>query len=148
MLQIWTIFLSLFITLSLETFIYMFLNPKSIKLFLSASGINLISNFLMNIILLSISNITVWYVVFVIWEIATVFIESAIISLINKFNYWKTLLFAFFGNMLSLIVGLSLWPIENQKTTVIILTIVFAILYIVETIIYSLLHLIKNLKES
>lgn len=147
MIEALNIIVSLLVTLSIETFIYMFLDNKSLKLFITVLAMNIVLNLSMNISMLFIHPESMWYVALVIWEISTTVIESLIIKFINKYKYWKSILFAFLANATSLLVGILLWPLEKEKTTIIILIIVFGILFCIEFCIQSIItinNLIKN----
>ena len=126
----WIILFPLSLTLLIETIIYMFLKWGDIKLFVVASVANIVLNTTMNLILLSITDATAYYIVLISYEIGTTLVEALIITLFMCFKFWKTLLFAVFANGVSYLVGLLLQPVYQTRTTIIVLTIVFLALYL------------------
>ena len=124
------ILLPLSITLALETGIYMILKHKDLKLFIAVTVMNLILNPAMNIVLLNIANQYYWLFLSI-FEVSTVLIESLIVFLFIRKNYAITLLFAFLANLLSFIVGLSLFFLYETKIAIIIVTSLFFIVYFV-----------------
>ncbi len=126
----WIILFPLSLTLLIETVIYMFLKWGDIKLFVVASVANIVLNTTMNLILLSITDATAYYIVLISYEIGTTLVEALIITLFMRFKFWKTLLFAVLANGVSYLVGLLLQPVYQTRTTIIVLTIVFLALYL------------------
>lgn len=126
----WIILFPLSLTLLIETIIYMFLKWGDIKLFVVASVTNIVLNTTMNLILLSITDATAYYIVLISYEIGTTLVEALIITLFMRFKFWKTLLFAVLANGVSYLVGLLLQPVYQTRTTIIVLTIVFLALYL------------------
>ncbi len=126
----WIILFPLSVTLLIETVIYMFLKWGDIKLFVVASVANIVLNTTMNLILLSITDATAYYIVLISYEIGTTLVEALIITLFMRFKFWKTLLFAVLANGVSYLVGLLLQPVYQTRTTIIVLTIVFLTLYL------------------
>ena len=126
----WIILFPLSLTLLIETIIYMFLKWGDIKLFVVASVANIVLNTTMNLILLSITDATAYYIVLISYEIGTTLVEALIITLFMRFKFWKTLLFAVLANGVSYLVGLLLQPVYQTRTTIIVLTIVFLALYL------------------
>ncbi len=126
----WIILFPFSLTLLIETIIYMFLKWGDIKLFVVASVANIVLNTTMNLILLSITDATAYYIVLISYEIGTTLVEALIITLFMRFKFWKTLLFAVLANGVSYLVGLLLQPVYQTRTTIIVLTIVFLALYL------------------
>ena len=126
----WIILFPLSLTLLVETLIYMFLKWGDIKLFVVASVANIVLNTTMNLILLSITDATAYYIVLISYEIGTTLVEALIITLFMRFKFWKTLFFAVLANGVSYLVGLLLQPVYQTRTTIIVLTIVFLALYL------------------
>ena len=126
----WIVLFPLSLTLLIETIIYMFLKWGDIKLFVVASVANIVLNTTMNLILLSITDATAYYIVLISYEIGTTLVEALIITLFMRFKFWKTLLFAVLANGVSYLVGLLLQPVYQTRTTIIVLTIVFLALYL------------------
>ena len=126
----WIILFPLSLTLLIETIIYMFLKWGDIKLFVVASFANIVLNTTMNLILLSITDATAYYILLISYEIGTTLVEALIITLFMHFKFWKTLLFAVLANGVSYLVGLLLQPVYQTRTTIIVLTIVFLALYL------------------
>lgn len=145
----WIILFPLSLTLLIETIIYMFLKWGDIKLFVVASVANIVLNTTMNLILLSITDATAYYIVLISYEIGTTLVEALIITLFMRFKFWKTLLFAVLANGVSYLVGLLLQPVYQTRTTIIVLTIVFLALYLafeVVTIIFYYKKANKTIK--
>lgn len=145
----WIILFPLLLTLLIETIIYMFLKWGDIKLFVVASVANIVLNTTMNLILLSITDATAYYIVLISYEIGTTLVEALIITLFMRFKFWKTLLFAVLANGVSYLVGLLLQPVYQTRTTIIVLTIVFLALYLafeVVTIIFYSKKVNKTIK--
>lgn len=145
----WIILFPLSLTLLIETIIYMFLKWGDIKLFVVASVANIVLNTTMNLILLSITDATAYYIVLISYEIGTTLVEALIITLFMRFKFWKTLLFAVLANGVSYLVGLLLQPVYQTRTTIIVLTIVFLAFYLafeVVTIIFYYKKANKTIK--
>lgn len=123
--------LPLFITLALETGVYMILKHRDLKLFIVISIMNLVLNLSMNIGLSFIKDNTIYWIALSISEVATIFIESVVVYLFMKFKYLKVLLFAFLANLLSFIVGLLITPIYQTKIAAIVVCALFIGLYLV-----------------
>ncbi len=126
----WIILFPLSLTLLVETLIYMFLKWGDIKLFLVASIANIVLNTVMNAILIAVNDQTIYYIVLASYEIGTTLLEALIITLFMRFKFWKVLLFAIAANGASYLLGLPLQEIYQTRTTIIVLTIVFFVLYL------------------
>lgn len=136
----WIILFPLSLTLLIETIIYMFLKWGDIKLFVVASVTNIVLNTTMNLILLSITDATAYYIVLISYEIGTTLVEALIITLFMRFKFWKTLLFAVLANGVSYLVGLLLQPVYQTRTTIIVLTIVFLAFYLAFEVVTTIFY--------
>ena len=127
-----SILFSLAITLSIETGIYLILKHRDLKLLLVVSLMNLALNPTMNILLIYVIKGEVAYWVFLgLFEILTTLVESLIVYKFMRFKYLKILLFAFIANASSFLIGLALSPIHQTKIAIIVLTSLFALVYLV-----------------
>ena len=126
-----SIIFPLAVTLVIETGLYMILKHRDLKLFLVVGIMNAILNPTMNIVLLLCGDTQLKYwLILIIGEVSTTFVESLIVYLFMKFKYLKILLFAVIANLGSLLVGLALEPLFGNKTFLIIATIIFLTCYI------------------
>ena len=126
-----SIIFPLAVTLVIETGLYMILKHRDLKLFLVVGVMNLVLNTTMNIVLLLCGDTQLKYwLILIIGEVSTTFVESLIVYLFMKFKYLKILLFAVIANLGSLLVGLALEPLFGNKTFLIIATIIFLTCYI------------------
>lgn len=126
-----SIIFPLAVTLVIETGLYMILKHRDLKLFLVVGVMNLVLNTTMNIFLLLCGDTQLKYwLILIIGEVSTTFIESLIVYLFLRFKYLKILLFAVIANLGSLLVGLALEPLFGNKTFLIIATIIFLTCYI------------------
>ena len=130
-IKLLNIFLSLAITLFFETGVYMILKHHDLKLLLIVSLMNIFLNGAMNLILTYLVNdsITYWWVL-TIFEVGTVLVETLIIFLFMRFNFFKILLFAFIANMSSFLVGFLINNWIHDLTLFIVLLIIFALGYL------------------
>ena len=126
-----SILLSLAMTICIETYIYLLLKWRDLKLLAIVTLMNLILNTSMNIILIYCGNnqFTYWLILSI-YEVSTIFIESLIIYLFMRFKYFKILLIALAANISSFLVGLALSPLFEYQIAAIILTIVFFLGYL------------------
>lgn len=147
MIETWRILLSLSITLAFETFIYLFIKAFDLKLYISVVAMNLVLNVAMNLILLIVGT-NGYYLTLILSEINTIAIESLIIFAINKVKYPKCLLFSFLANVTSMLVGIIFWPFENEKMTVIVLTIIFASVFLAVSAYFVIKYAIKKSRET
>ena len=136
----WIILFPLSLTLLIETVIYMFLKWGDIKLFLVVSISNLVLNTTMNFILLSITDLNIYNIVLISYEIGTTLIEALIIFLFMRFKFWKTLLFAVLANGASFLMGFLLKDVYQTRTTIIVLTIIFFVLFLTFEIVTIFIH--------
>ena len=136
----WIILFPLSLTLLIETVIYMFLKWGDIKLFLVVSISNLVLNTTMNFILLSITDLNIYNIVLISYEIGTTLIEALIIFLFMRFKFWKTLLFAVLANGASFLMGFLLKDVYQTRTTIIVLTIIFFVLFLAFEIVTIFIH--------
>ena len=136
------------ITLAVEVPIVLLLKWRDLKLFITASVINLITNPLMNFIILKMGGTFTYYALFVAcYEIGTVFVEALVVFLLCKTKFPMTLLFVFFANLLSFVVGLMFDFVYQSETKLLLFTLIFFALYMV-TEILTLIHNIKKPKEN
>ena len=136
----WIILFPLSLTLLIETVIYMFLEWGDIKLFLVVAISNLVLNTTMNFILLGITDVNIYYAVLISYEIGTTLVEALIIFLFMRFKFWKTLLFAVLANGVSFLMGFLLKDVYQTRTTIIVLTIIFFVLFIAFEIVTIFIH--------
>lgn len=136
----WIILFPLSLTLLIETVIYMFLKWGDIKLFLVVAVSNLVLNTTMNFILLGITDVNIYYAVLISYEIGTTLIEALIIFLFMRFKFWKTLLFAVPANGASFLMGFLLKDVYQTRTTIIVLTIIFFVLFLAFEIVTIFIH--------
>ncbi len=126
-----SILLGLAITLCIETYIYLILKWRDLKLLIIVTVMNLALNPLMNIILSYFGqNQFTYWLILSIYEVSTIFIESLIIYLFMRFKYFKILLIALAANISSFLVGLALSPLFQIQIVAIILTIIFFLGYL------------------
>lgn len=136
----WIILFPLSLTLLIETVIYMFLKWGDIKLFLVVAISNLVLNTTMNFILLSITDLNIYNIALISYEIGTTLIEALIIFLFMRFKFWKTLLFAIVANGASFLMGFLLKDVYQTRTTIIVLTIIFFVLFLAFEIVTIFIH--------
>ena len=144
----WIILFPLSLTLLIETVIYMFLKWGDIKLFLVVAISNLVLNTTMNFILLGITDVNIYYAVLISYEIGTTLIEALIIFLFIRFKFWKTLLFAVLANGASFLMGFLLKDVYQTRTTIIVLTIIFFVLFLTFEIVMIFIHSRKTNKTA
>ena len=126
-----SIVFSLAITLCVETFVYMFLKPRDLKLFLIVSGLNIVLNVTMNVALIyAIKDQTIYWIILISYELLTTCIEAFVITILMKFRFLAVLLFAFIANLSSFLIGLVLAPVNDHLVAQIILIIVFFLGYL------------------
>ena len=134
------------VTLLIETGIYMILKHRDLKLFLVVSLMNLVLNPTMNIILLLCGDSQLKYwIILIIGEILTTFIESLIVYIFMRFKYLKILFFAVIANLASFLLGLALEPLYLNKTLLIVFTILFLLGYLAIYIIVLVFTIKKNM---
>ena len=140
-----SIIFPLAVTLVIETGLYMILKHRDLKLFLVVGIMNLVLNSTMNIILLLCGDTQLKYwLILIIGEVSTTFIESLIVYLFMRFKYLKILLFAVIANLGSFLVGLALEPLFGNKTLLIIATIIFLTCYIAIYLVVLIAFFKKN----
>lgn len=131
MIDMVEILLPLFITLGVETGIYMILKHKDFKLFCVASLMNVVLNSLMNVGLYFLSfNRVIYLVILIISEISTVVIESFILYFVFKFDYKKILIVSVISNTLSFLVGFFINSFYNYLLDL-IMCLVFILMYLI-----------------
>ena len=140
-----SIIFPLAVTLVIETGLYMILKHRDLKLFLVVGVMNLVLNTTMNIVLLLCGDTQLKYwLILIIGEVSTTFIESLIVYLFMRFKYLKILLFAVIANLGSFLVGLALEPLFGNKTLLIIVTVVFLLIYIAIYLVVLITFFKKN----
>ena len=133
------------VTLVIETGLYMILKHRDLKLFLVVGIMNAILNPTMNIVLLLCGDTQLKYwIILIVGEILTTFIESLGVFLFMKFKYRKILLFAAIANLGSFLIGLALEPLYGNKTILIIVTVVFLLIYIAVYLVVLISFFKKN----
>lgn len=100
------IIFALALTIALEGWIYNFLKPWSLKLFLVTMVMNSILNVAMNLILTNLINPANYYYFLALFEVLTIVIETLVLFLIFKEKPLKTFLFSLAANIVSLSFGL------------------------------------------
>ena len=125
------ILLPLSITLAIETGIYMILHHKDLKLFVVVSLMNMLLNVSMNIGLYFVNDVTLYWIILAVSEIATIFIESFIVYVFMRFKYIKILLFAFIANAASFFVGLGLSFLYQTKIALYVVFGLFMLVYLI-----------------
>lgn len=131
------ILLPLILTLLVETVIYVFLKPKSLRLLATVVLLNLILNPLMNLFLARMSNPFTYNRLLWLFEVITVVIEATVIIFIVKTSKKKTFLFAIMSNLGSFLMGVVLFvpnsfvSYTGERIAFIILLMIFIILVLV-----------------
>ena len=150
-MDILSIIFPLSITLAFETGIYMILKHKDLKLFIVVSVLNVLLNPTMNIGLSFIGDRTLYQIILLICEVATIFIESIVIYLFMKIKYPKVLFFAFIANVLSFLIGTELWYIFQNKIALIIISAILLAVYLtifIVILLYSFSSLTPDSKRD
>lgn len=135
--------LALSITLALEGFMYNFLKPWNLKLFLITISMNLVLNPLMNILLLKLATIHTYSYLLFIFEIITSLIETMILFIVFKKEFAFIMQVAFLANLSSFLVGdiLNQFVLEKQGALFcsLFFVLITAILFAVDLLVaYSL----------
>ena len=125
------IILALMITLAIEVNIFIFLDRKNIFLWLVATGMNIILNVGMNILLYYMpTEFWYWFTLWV-YEILTFIIEGLIIFFIFKYKLVKCLLVSLIANASSFLVGYIINLFTLNDVAQIVLLIVFGLIYLI-----------------
>ena len=125
------IILALMITLAIEVNIFIFLERKSIFLWLAATGMNIVLNVGMNVLLYYMpTEFWYWFTLWV-YEILTFIVEGFIVFAIFKYKLVKCLLVSLIANAASFLVGFAINQIPQNVTIQIILLIAFGVIYLV-----------------
>ena len=125
------IILALMITLAVEVNIFIFLERKNIFLWLAATGMNIVLNVGMNILLYYMpTEFWYWFTLWV-YEILTFIVEGFIVFAIFRYKLVKCLLVSLIANAASFLVGFAINQIPQNETIQIILLIVFGVIYLV-----------------
>ncbi len=125
------IILALMITLAVEVNIFIFLERKNIFLWLVATGMNIVLNVGMNILLYHIpTEFWYWFTLWV-YEILTFIVEGFIVFAIFRYKLVKCLLVSLIANAASFLAGFAINQIPQNETIQIILLIAFGVIYLV-----------------
>lgn len=144
----WIILFPLSLTLLIETVIYMFLKWGDLKLFIVVSLANIVLNPVMNFILLSMTDVKIYYIFLISYEIGTTLLEALIIFLFTRIKFPKVLLFAIAANLASYLMGFAFKGIYQTKITIIVATIVLFVLYFAFEAFTIIYHSRKNAKAT
>ena len=144
----WIILFPLSLTLLIEIVIYMFLKWGDLKLFIVASLANIVLNPVMNFILLSMTDVKIYYIFLISYEIGTTLLEALIIFLFTRIKFPKVLLFAIAANLASYLMGYAFKGIYQTKVTIIVATIVLFVLYLAFEAFTIIYHSRKNTKAT
>ena len=125
------IILALMITLAIEVNIFIFLERKDIFLWLVATGMNILLNVGMNILLYYMpTEFWYWFTLWV-YEILTFVIEGFIIFAFFRYKLVKCLLVSLIANAASFLVGYVINLFNPNEIAQIILLIAFGLIYLV-----------------
>ena len=125
------IILALMITLAVEVNIFIFLERKNIFLWLVATGMNILLNVGMNILLYYMpTEFWYWFTLWV-YEILTFVIEGFIIFAFFKYKLVKCLLVSLIANAASFLVGYVINLFNPNEIAQIILLIAFGLIFLV-----------------
>ena len=139
------IIVPLLLTLFIETGLYMILKHRDLKLFLIVGIMNLLLNPTMNLLLWFFGDTQLnYWLILIVGEVLTTLIESLIVYLFMKFKYLKILLFAFIANASSFFIGLAIEPIYDNKTALLIVSILCLLGYLISYAIVLLTFIRKN----
>ena len=109
----------------------MFLNHRSIKLFLIVSIMNAVLNVTMNLILNLPSSLEAYFCMLVTYEIGTLFAEAVIIWKTMGIKFLKTLLFSLVANASSFLIGVLVGErLHAKETEMMIVSIILYSLYL------------------
>ena len=125
------IILALMITLAVEVNIFIFLERKNVFLWLVATGMNIVLNVGMNILLYyTPTEFWYWFTLWV-YEILTFVIEGFIIFAFFRYQLVKCLLVSLIANAASFLVGYVINLFNPNEIAQIILLIAFGLIYLV-----------------
>ena len=125
------IILALMITLAIEVNIFIFLERKNIFLWLVATGMNIVLNVGMNILLYHMpTDFWYWFTLWV-YEILTFIIEGFIVFAFFRYKLVKCLLVSLIANAASFLVGYVINLFNPNEIAQIILLIAFGLIYLV-----------------
>lgn len=145
------IIFALALTIALEGWVYNFLKPWNLKLFLVTMVMNSILNVAMNLVLTNLINPANYYYFLALFEVLTIVIETLILFLIFKEKLLKTFLFSLGANIVSLSFGLFINQfITSEKGAIIgslICVVVAGILLGINLFLAGALYRINNSKN-
>ena len=125
------IILALMITLAVEVNIFIFLERKNIFLWLAATGMNIVLNVGMNILLYYMpTEFWYWFTLWV-YEILTFIVEGFIVFAIFRYKLVKCLLVSLIANAVSFLVGYVINLFNPNEIAQIILLIAFGLIFLV-----------------
>ena len=125
------IILALMITLAVEVNIFIFLERKNIFLWLVATGMNILLNVGMNILLYYMpTEFWYWFTLWV-YEILTFIVEGFIVFAIFRYKLVKCLLVSLIANAASFLVGYVINLFNPNEIAQIILLIAFGLIFLV-----------------
>ena len=125
------IILALMITLAVEVNIFIFLERKNIFLWLAATGMNIVLNVGMNILLYHMpTEFWYWFTLWV-YEILTFIVEGFIVFAIFRYKLVKCLLVSLIANAVSFLVGYVINLFNPNEIAQIILLIAFGLIFLV-----------------
>lgn len=139
------IIFALLLTLVIETFIYVFVKPYDIKLFITVTVMNLVLNPLMNLTLLNMASLqqyTVWLTIF---ECLTVVIEATVLYFIVKIRLPKAFIFAFIANIVSYGIGSRIDLVGRTNLVGFIIPLI--LFYFMASIFYLIMCVEKEIKR-
>ena len=97
---------SLSLTLLVETFVYLWLKPKSYGFLLAILVMNMGLNLTMNFLLMTTPNPD-YFASLILYEVLTIFIEAIFLILLG-ITVRKAILFSFIANLLSYFIGIGM----------------------------------------
>ena len=125
------IILALMITLAIEVNIFIFLERKNVFLWLVATGMNIVLNVGMNILLYYMpTEFWYWFTLWV-YEILTFITEGFIIFAFFRYKLVKCLLVSLIANAASFLVGYVINLFNPNEIAQIIILIAFGLIYLV-----------------
>lgn len=116
------------LTIALEGWIYNFLKPWSLKLFLITMLMNAILNSAMNLILINLIDASYYYYFLALFEVLTVIIETLVLFLIFKEGLLRTFLFSLMANLISFSFGGFIIQFIKDEKGAIIGSIIFVVI--------------------
>lgn len=122
---------ALFLTLFIETLVFLLLRRKEVKLYVSVFLLNLVLNPTMNFLLLAAASKESYDLILYSFEVGTVLIETLAIYLIMKTPLFKTFLVTLLANALSYLGGLVFFALPLSPPWPFVLTLLLAFSYFI-----------------